>query len=139
MDNRNINTTPQLVLSVFSGIDLLGKGFTKNGFCVVGGIDIIFDNDIRDFHPVINKFDGVIGGSPCQDFSKARRSKPTNYGFEMMDEFKRVVLESNCKWCLPYQTLKSMVTTYKGFVYPLTIWGLVSPENDIFNLVQRTI
>ncbi len=101
MDNKNkYFTETQLVLSVFSGIDLLGKGFEKNGFCVVGGIDIIFDRDIRDFHPVSNKFDGIIGGSPCQDFSKARRSKPTNYGLEMMEEFKRVVLESNCKWFL---------------------------------------
>lgn len=90
----------ELVCSVFSGFDLLGKGFEENGFCVVGGVDIIFERDIRNFHPPPNKFNGIIGGSPCQDFSKLRRVEPTGYGLEMISEFKRIVLESNTDWFL---------------------------------------
>lgn len=93
-------TVTELVCSIFSGFDTLGLGFEKNGFCVVGGIDIIFDRDVRNFHPPNNKFNGLIGGSPCQDFSKLRRVPQTGYGIEMINEFKRIVLESNTEWFL---------------------------------------
>ncbi len=89
-----------LVLSVFSGIDLLGKGFEANGFCVVSAGDIILGKDIRQFRGVSGKFCGVIGGSPCQDFSKARRVPPTGYGLKMLGEFKRVVEECTPDWFL---------------------------------------
>lgn len=92
--------TPHLVLSTFSGIDLLGRGFKESGFCVVQAGDIILDNDIRHFHPPKGKFEGVVGGPPCQDFSKLRRIAPTGYGLEMIEQFKRVVLESDCNWFL---------------------------------------
>ena len=90
----------QLVLSVFSGIDILGKGFLENGFCVVSSGDIITGQDIRKFNGVENKFDGVIGGSPCQDFSKARRTPSTGYGLAMINEFRRVVFETKPRWFL---------------------------------------
>jgi antitoxin component of MazEF toxin-antitoxin module len=35
-----------LVLSLFSGIDLLGRRFEAEGFCVVRGLDIIWGGDI---------------------------------------------------------------------------------------------
>jgi DNA (cytosine-5)-methyltransferase 1 len=91
----------QLVLSLFPGIDLLGRGFELvEGFCVVRGPDIIFGGDIRAFHPVEDVFDGVIGGPPCQDFSKVRRSAPTGEGLEMLDQFSRVVTEAHPTWFL---------------------------------------
>jgi DNA (cytosine-5)-methyltransferase 1 len=91
----------QLVLSLFSGIDLFGQGFEENGFCVVSAGDIILGQDIRRKKFVPNKFDGVIGGSPCQDFSKARRTPPTGYGLEMINQFRRVVEEAKPNWfCL---------------------------------------
>ncbi len=90
----------QLVLSVFSGIDILGKGFLEKGFCVVSAGDIITGQDIRNFHTVQNKFDGVIGGSPCQDFSKARRTPPTGEGLKLLAEFCRVVSEAKPRWFL---------------------------------------
>jgi DNA (cytosine-5)-methyltransferase 1 len=90
----------QLVLSVFSGIDLLGKGFLENGFSVVSAGDKMYGQDIRDFHTIPNRFDGMIGGSPCQDFSKARRTPPTGEGLELLGEFCRVVLEANPRWFL---------------------------------------
>jgi DNA (cytosine-5)-methyltransferase 1 len=90
----------ELVLSIFPGIDLLGKAFSKNGFCVVTGPDIITGGDIRKFVTVPGRFNGIIGGSPCQDFSKLRRVPPTGYGLEMLAEFKRVIDESQPDWWL---------------------------------------
>lgn len=90
----------QLVLSIFSGIDLLGMGFEKAGFCVVSAMDLIFGHDIRNKHFPSGKFEGVIAGSPCQDFSRARRTAPTGYGLEMLKQFERVVYETKPKWFL---------------------------------------
>jgi len=81
----------QLVLSLFSGVGLLDKAFREAGFCVVSAGDLITGQDIRDFTGVKNKFNGVIGGSPCQDFSTLKRNRG-NYSLEMINEFMRVVL-----------------------------------------------
>jgi DNA (cytosine-5)-methyltransferase 1 len=89
-----------LILSLFPGIDLLGKGFELEGYCVVRGPDIIYGGDIRSFRAPANRFDGIIGGSPCQDFSLKRRTPPTGEGVEMMRQFGRVVLESEAAWFL---------------------------------------
>lgn len=88
------------VLSVFPGIDMLGRGFEAEGFCVVRGPDLIWGGDIREFHVPTGVFRGVIGGSPCPDFSRARRCAPSGNGVEMLAEFARVVTESGCEWFL---------------------------------------
>ena len=67
-----MNTQP-LVLSLFPGIGLLDMAFEMEGFCVVRGPDVLWGGDIRKFHPPAGKFDGVIGGPPCQAFSQFRR------------------------------------------------------------------
>lgn len=90
----------QLVLSLFPGIDLLGRGFEQAGYCVVRGPDTLWGGDIRTFHTPPNRFEGIIAGTPCQDFSKARRSPPTGYGLEMLREFCRVIAKSQPAWFL---------------------------------------
>ena len=90
----------RLLLSVFPGIDLLGRAFEGEGFCVVRGPDLIFGGDIRRFNPPAQVFEGVIGGSPCQDFSTARRSAPTGECLEMLEEFKRVIVQALPSWWL---------------------------------------
>lgn len=90
----------QLVLSTFTGIGMLDDGFRKNGFCVVSAGDLIYGQNIEDFRAVPNKFTGVIGGSPCQDFSRLRRIPPTGHGLKMLEQFKRIVQETNCDWFL---------------------------------------
>lgn len=89
----------KLVLSVFPGIDMLGMGFEENGFCVVRSPDLITGGDIRNFNPPAGAFGGVIGGSPCQDFSALNRN-PTGYGHEMIKEYCRVVDSSQPEWFL---------------------------------------
>lgn len=90
----------ELVLSLFPGIGMLDKGFEEAGFCVVRGPDLIFGGDIRTFRVPVGKFDGVIGGPPCQDFSKARRLAPSGNGLEMLAEFQRIVCEAMPVWWL---------------------------------------
>lgn len=89
----------KLLLSVFPSIDLLGKAFEYQNFCVVQAQDLIMSGDIRKFNPPAGRFDGVIGGSPCQDFSSLNRN-PKNYSYEMLDEYCRVVDATQPDWFL---------------------------------------
>lgn len=90
-----------LILSIFPGADLLGRAFESEGFCVVRGPDIVWGGDIREFHAPAGRFAGVIGGSPCQDFSIARRGiPPTGEGLELLGHFVRVVEEAKPDWFL---------------------------------------
>lgn len=89
----------QLVLSLFPGIDLLGRGFEAEGFCVVRGPDILWGGEIREFRCLPGWFDGVIGGPPCQDFSGLNRN-PGENGLAMLREYCRVVVEAQPDWFL---------------------------------------
>ena len=90
----------RLILSIFPGVDLFSKPFEERGFCVVRGPDLITGQDIRSFHVPAGVFAGVIGGSPCQEFSALNRNEPTGYGEEMLNEFRRIVHEARPKWWL---------------------------------------
>lgn len=88
-------SSPQLVLSLFPGIGLLDMAFEAEGFCVVRGPDLLWGGDIRRFHPPKRKFEGVIGGPPCQFASKMRHINPLagrKHG-NLIPEFERVVVE----------------------------------------------
>lgn len=87
-----------LVLSLFPGIDMLGMGFEAEGFCIVRGPDLVWGGDIRSFTPPAGVFDGIIGGSPCQDFSKKRFAPPTGYGLKMLEQYARCVLAARPNW-----------------------------------------
>lgn len=92
-------TTP-LVLSCFPGIGLLDMAFEAEGFCVVRGPDLLWGGDIRSFHPPAGRFDGVIGGPPCQLFSILKRLNPLageKHG-NLIPEFERVVREAAPDW-----------------------------------------
>lgn len=105
------------ILSLFPGIDMLGSAFESEGFCVVRGPDLIFGGDIRFFHPPSGKFDGIIGGPPCQDFSKARRGiLPTGHGEEMLREYMRCVTEAKPDWWLMENVERVPNVTIPGYV-----------------------
>jgi DNA (cytosine-5)-methyltransferase 1 len=91
-----------LVLSLFPGIGLLDMAFELEGFCVVRGPDVLWGGDIRHFHPPAGKFDGVIGGPPCQAFSRLAHMVKQN-GYEpkfgnLIPEFERVICEAAPAW-----------------------------------------
>lgn len=102
MDNPNSVTTRHstLVLSLFPGLDLMGQGFEADGYCIVRGPDLLWGGDVRRFFPPRGVFTGIIGGSPCQDFSRLRRVPPTGYGLEMVAHFQRCVTEAQPVWFL---------------------------------------
>ena len=92
-----------LVLSLFPGIGLLDMAFEAEGFCVVRGPDLLWGGDIRRFHPPAGKFDGVIGGPPCQSFSPLRLLVEHN-GYavapNLIPEFARCVGCAHPTWWL---------------------------------------
>lgn len=91
-----------LVLSLFPGIGLLDKAFELEGFCVVRGPDVLWGGDVREFHPPAGKFDGIIGGPPCQIFSALRRLNPLageKHG-NLIPEFERCCREAAPRWFL---------------------------------------
>lgn len=93
--------TRNLVLSLFPGADLLGRGFEAAGYTVLRGPDTLLGQDIRSFAWTAHASpEGVAGGSPCQDFSRRRRTAPTGYGRAMLKQFARVVTESQPEWWL---------------------------------------
>jgi DNA (cytosine-5)-methyltransferase 1 len=113
-----------LVLSIFPGIDLLGRGFEEEGFCVVRGPDLIWGGDVRDFHPPAGVFDGVIGGPPCQIFSRLRHMNP-NAGKKhgnMIPEFERVVREAQPRWFVMENVPEAPQPSVEG--YAVTILAL---------------
>jgi DNA (cytosine-5)-methyltransferase 1 len=90
----------ELVLSLYPGVDLLGRAFTAAGFCVVLGPDHLLDTSIEDFHVPADRFTGVIGGPPCTEYSDANRRRHTPEGDRLVRHFMRVVDESAAEWFL---------------------------------------
>jgi len=91
-----------LVLSLFPGIGLLDMAFEEEGFCVVRGPDLLWGGDVKRFHPPAGKFDGVIGGPPCQAFSKLaflqkHAGRAPRHG-NLIPEFERCVREAAPAW-----------------------------------------
>lgn len=116
----------RLILSVFPGADLLGRAFEAEGFCVVRGPDLVWGGDIRGFHPPRGVFWGIIGGSPCQDFSSLRRSPPTGYGVEMLDHWVRIVTEARPEWFILENVPR--VPSISVFGYYLQRFNLAAKE-----------
>jgi DNA (cytosine-5)-methyltransferase 1 len=94
-----------LVLSLFPGIGMLDMAFEAEGFCVVRGPDLLWGGDVHRFHPPAGRFDGVIGGPPCQRFSSLANLVRHVYGEEklapnLIPEFERVITEAQPGWFL---------------------------------------
>ena len=92
----------QLVLSLFPGIGLLDMAFEAEGFCVVQSRDWIMGGDVRNAHFMAGRFDGVIGGPPCQAFSRLAHMVKQN-GYEpqfgnLIPDFERVIAEAAPQW-----------------------------------------
>lgn len=93
-----------LVLSIFPGIDILGKAFEEEGYCVVRGPDVLWGGDIKSFHPPVGVFVGIIGGPPCPEFSHLKKlleykGIKTKHG-NLIPEYERVVSEAAPEWFL---------------------------------------
>jgi DNA (cytosine-5)-methyltransferase 1 len=109
----------QLVLSLFPGIGLLDMAFEEEGFTVVRGPDLLWGGDVRRFHPPAGKFDGVVGGPPCQAFSRLRHIVEAN-GYKtaenLIPEFERVVGEAQPTWLLMENVPDAPLPEVSGYV-----------------------
>lgn len=106
-----------LVLSVFPGIDLLGRAFEEEGYTVVRGPDVLWGGDIRTFHPPAGVFAGVIGGPPCQTFSRLKYLNPLagSRDGNLIPEFERVVAESHPEWWLMENVPEAPIPKVVGY------------------------
>lgn len=105
-----------LVLSLFPGIGLLDMAFEEEGFCVVRGPDLLWGGDVRSFRPPAGRFDGVIGGPPCQAFSALADLNPMagRHG-DMIPEFVRCVREAAPTWFLMENVEGAPVPSVEGY------------------------
>lgn len=106
-----------LVLSLFPGIGLLDMAFEEEGFCVVRGPDLLWGGDIRRFHPPAGRFDGVIGGPPCQAFSVMRhinKNAGKKHG-NLIPEFERCVAEARPDWFVMENVRDAPIPSVEGY------------------------
>ena len=108
-----------LVLSLFPGIGLLDLAFEMEfpEACIVRGPDLIFNSlsDIRRFHPPPGKFDGVIGGPPCQAFSVMQRAIPQRPAENLIPEFERCVDEARPAWFVMENVTGAPLPAIEGY------------------------
>lgn len=108
-----------LVLSLFPGLGLLDRAFEEEGFCVVRGPDLLWGGDIRKFNPPAGRFDGVLGGPPCQAFSQLRHIVEAN-GFTVADnlipEYERVVGAAQPVWFLMENVMAAPIPFVEGYI-----------------------
>lgn len=110
----------QLVLSLFPGIGLLDMAFEEEGFCIVRGPDRLWGGDIKRFHPPAGKFDGVIGGPPCQAHSSLVHVVRAVWGDgsvaeDLIPEFERCVREAAPAWFLMENTPRAPLPAVDGY------------------------
>ncbi len=123
----------QLVLSLFPGIGLLDMAFEEEGFCVVRGPDVLWGGDIRRFHPPAGKFDGVIGGPPCQSFSPLAAMVRHN-GHEpkfgnLIPEYERVVAEAAPTWFVMENVPQAPTPNVTGYA----TWSTILNNRQCFD------
>ena len=132
----------RLVLSLFPGAGLLDRGFEQAGYCVVRGPDTLLGQSIENFSVPAGHFAGVIGGPPCQDFSRARRAPPTGHGVRMLAQFGRLVTEANPVWWLMENVPGVPGMVIEGYTvqrFNLFAWefGLRQSRNRCFQFGSR--
>jgi DNA (cytosine-5)-methyltransferase 1 len=116
-----------LILSIFPGIDLLGRAFEQEwpDACLVRGPDLLWGGDIKTFHPPAGRFDGIIGGSPCQAFSTlvnlviATGHEPAE---DLIPEFVRCVAEAQPSWWLHENTYRAPCPWLPGYAIDAPIF-----------------
>jgi DNA (cytosine-5)-methyltransferase 1 len=87
----------KIILSLFPGIGLLDRAFEQEGFSVVRGPDLLWGGNIKRFHVPQGVFHGIVGGPPCQCFTRLIsiiRHNGYRIGENLVPEFERIVHEA---------------------------------------------
>ena len=107
-----------LVLSLFPGIGLLDMAFEEEGFCVVRGPDLLWGGDVRRFSPPAGRFDGVIGGPPCQFASRLRHmveAAGNQTAVNMIPEFERCIELARPRWAVMENVVEAPTPEVTGY------------------------
>ncbi|HEX6554911.1 MAG TPA: DNA cytosine methyltransferase [Ktedonobacteraceae bacterium] len=118
--NKNLlrNALVLPILSLFPGIGLLDRAFEESGFTVVRGPDLLWGDDIADFHPEPGHFGRIIGGPPCQAFSRLRYLVEYN-GYEtasnLIPDFEQCVEEGQPAWFIMENVENAPVPVVRGY------------------------
>lgn len=137
---KKINNTERKVVSIFSGIDVLSLGFEKNNFNVVAAVEIeknaceTLKANKEKYHPhmeIINDsvfnisdekiqsyqgIDGLIGGAPCQPFSRAKGTfDEKDEKISCFFEYLRWVKLINPKWFV-MENVKALTDKDKKYI-----------------------
>lgn len=99
---------------------MLDQAFEEAGYCVLRGPDVIWGGDIRRFHPPRDFFEGVIGGPPCQAFSRLVHMVRAN-GYEprfgnLIPEFERCIAEAGPDWFLMENVPAAPIPSVPGYL-----------------------
>ncbi len=108
-----------LVLSLFPGIGLLDRAFEEEGFCVVRGPDLLWGGNIKRFHPPAGRFDGVIGGPPCQCFSRLVhivRHNGYRVGENLVPEYESIIREAQPTWWVMENVVEAPIPAVEGYI-----------------------
>lgn len=106
----------------------------QESFCIVRGPDLIWGSDIRSFHPPTGKFDGVIGGPPCQLFSSAGRLRPGYKRENLIPEFERCVEEAQPDWFLMENVRNAPLPSAPGYIV-----NAILINNRVFGEAQNRV
>lgn len=134
-----------LVLSLFPGIGLLDRAFEECGFTVVRGPDVLWGGDVHNFHPPEGRFDGIIGGPPCQahsTYAALNRAIGNKIAPDLVPEFVRVVREAKPEWFLMENVPAVPDVTLDGYTIHRTLlnnrWlGEVQSRLRVFQFGSR--
>jgi DNA (cytosine-5)-methyltransferase 1 len=113
-----------LVLSLFPGIGMLDLAFEEEGFCVVRGPDLLWGGDVRKFSPPRGRFDGVIGGPPCQfasEMSRFNRHLGRKVAANLIPEFERIVIDASPAWFVMENVVQAPAPVIPGYTITPTI------------------
>lgn len=114
----------QLVLSLFPGIGLLDRAFEEEGFCVVRGPDLLWGGNIKRFHPPAGRFDGIIGGTPCQAHTSLLpliKHNGQKVAECLIPEFERCIREAQPTWFLMENVKRAPIPSVSGYVVDPTL------------------
>ncbi len=127
----------RLVLSIFPGIDLLGRAFEEAGYCVVRGPDVIWGGEIRTFYPPAGVFDGIIGGDPCQTHSALAhlvRHNGNEPRFpDLSPEYQRIVEEAQPRWFLRENVSAAPKIAPAGY----DVWSTMLVDHEVGGVQPR--
>lgn len=88
------------------------------------GPDLLWGGDVKNFHVPAGRFDGVIGGPPCQahsTYAALNRAIGNKVAEDLVPEYVRLVLEAQPSWWLMENVPGVPNVTVDGYVVTRTV------------------